>query len=447
MKRDKQSSTVGWRLLGAALAVGAILRAAALPLGGTGDVAIWKVWSFGAAHDVTGMYGVGGSPPNQRVVHWNGEAMTVDYPPVALYELGLAGRAYQRWDPLYRDSSALNVFVKLPGVLFEIALVTLVLTLGRRWYGDATAHWAAVALWLNPALVMNGAVLGYLDPLMYVPLAAAVVAACIGSPWVAGACGAIAVLTKAQAIFAVPVIVTVVVVRGERRLRDLAAFACAAGASAAIALIPFVVRGAWPNLVQSLGRLLAHDMISAQSANVWWIVTWLIRVADSVHDWGWYRALTQEVRILKISTAIDVGYPDFRMIGIVLLAAAVALAMWWASRARSLACTAAIAGWLLYAYTMLGAQVHENHLAAAVPILAVAGALDERLRKAFWLVSAIAALNLYFFYGIVPGRPPLITRASTIVDATVLLSVFNVVVFVWFTRLLQRRSAAAAAVR
>jgi hypothetical protein len=428
----------------AALLAGAILRVLALPLGGTGDVVVWKVWSFGAAHNLTGMYGVGGSPPNQRVVHWNGEAMTVDYPPAALYELSAVGRLYARWDPLYRDSAALNVFVKLPGVLFEIALIALVLTWGRRHCGEA-AQWAALALWLNPALVLNGSVLGYLDPLMYVPLTIAVVAAGAGAPVIAGVCSAIAVLTKAQAVFALPVIAAIVACRGTRRARGLVAFAGAGVLASALLLAPFVVRGAWPNLVQSLSRLAAHDMVSAQAANVWWIVTWLIRVADSVHEWGWYKALTQSVRILPISTAMSIGYPNFRIIGMALVVAASAVAIWWSSRARSLGRQTAIAGWLLYAYAMLAAQVHENHLVPAVPVLALAAALDARLRAPFWSVSAIAALNLYLFYGFGAGHPPLIGRGAAIVDATVLLSVVNLGVFVWFTRRLSRSADPAAA--
>jgi hypothetical protein len=47
----------------AVLLAGALLRAVALPGPGTGDVTVFKVWSYHAArHDVAGMYGVGGSP-------------------------------------------------------------------------------------------------------------------------------------------------------------------------------------------------------------------------------------------------------------------------------------------------------------------------------------------------------------------------------------------------
>ena len=426
--------------LGALLA-GAVLRVAALPLPGTGDVVVWKVWSFGATYDVTGMYGVGGSPPKQRVVHWKGEAMTVDYPPVALYELALVGRAYVQWDPLYGDSKTLTMLVKLPGLLLDAALVALVLAWGRRRYGDRVARWTSLALWLNPALLLNGPALGYLDPTMYVPLAVAVVAAAGGAPWLAGICGAVAVLTKAQAIFVMPVVVALIWRRRPRPLRELVEFAGAGALTSALVLLPFVLRGAWPNMVQSLSRLAAHDMISAQSANIWWIVTWLIRVADSVQDWGWHRALTQEVRILGISAAMSVGYPNFRAVGLVFVSLATGLAVWWTRRVRSLAGAAAIAGWIAYAYTILAAQVHENHLVPAVPLLAMAAGLDVGLRRTFWMVSAIAALNLYLFYGFAPGSPPIIGRGATGIDVTVVLSIVNVCVFVWFTRLLARRRA------
>src|SRR5207253_2125023 len=72
------------RVLAAAVVTGLLLRILALPLPGTGDVVIWKVWSFAGSNDLTSMYGIGGSPPERRALHWRGEAMTVDYPPVAL---------------------------------------------------------------------------------------------------------------------------------------------------------------------------------------------------------------------------------------------------------------------------------------------------------------------------------------------------------------------------
>jgi len=129
-----------------------------------------------------------------------------------------------------------------------------------------------------------------------------------------------------------------------------------------------------------------------------------------------------------------VGYPNFRTTGLVLVSLATGLSVWWAWRVRSLAGAATIAGWIAYAYTMLGAQVHENHLVPAVPLLAIAAGLDARLRRIFWTVSVIAALNLYLFYGLGPGSPPILSRGATGIDVTVVLSIVNVCAFVWFTR-------------
>jgi hypothetical protein len=87
---------------------------------------------------------------------------------------------------------------------------------------------------------------------------------------------------------------------------------------------------------------------------------------------------------------------------------------------------------------MFSAQVHENHTYLAVPVLAVAAGLDRRLRPLFWAVSLLTALNMYLFYGLGDGRPPVIDRRWTLVDLTVLLAIANLAVFAWFTRWLER---------
>src|SRR5262245_8297347 len=189
-----------WLVLG--LTAGAVLRALALPLQGTGDVLTWKIWSYSAAHDVTQVYGVGGDPPIRRVLHWRDEATTVDYPPFVLGELALAGRLYRHFCPAFDDTRWLNACVKLPGLIFEAGFVALLLTRGRRWLGDR-APWAAMAFWLNPLVLLNGATLGYLDAEMAVPLMLALLSAWSEGAVAAGVLTAIAILTKAQAVFVV----------------------------------------------------------------------------------------------------------------------------------------------------------------------------------------------------------------------------------------------------
>jgi hypothetical protein len=416
------------RLILAGLLVGALIRGLLLPLPGTGDVVIWKVWSFAASHDVTGVYGVGGSPPERRVLEWQGEAMTVDYPPLALYELALVGRAYRAVRPLFDDSAWLNAAVKMPGVLAELGFALWLFVWLRRRYGEDSATWAALAVWLNPARLLDGAALGYLDAVMAVPLAGAALAAWLGHPAMSGVLLAVAVMTKAQAVFVGPVVLALILWRS-RSARAALAFAGTGAATAAVLLMPFVVRGAWPNLVQA-----------GQAANLWWIVTWLLRVIAVWPEWSAWDALTLDVRILGIARTMELGYPNARVVGLVLVGIALVWACLRVRRAGGLADTMALAAWCAYAYAMLAAQVHENHLAPAVALLAPAAASERTYRRVFWAITGIVAANLYLFYGLGDGWPPVVSRSITGIDATVVLSVVSVLTFGWFTRLVARRT-------
>ena len=46
----------------AAIVLGLLIRLATIPLPGNDDVFVWKLWSYAATNDLTGMYGVGGTP-------------------------------------------------------------------------------------------------------------------------------------------------------------------------------------------------------------------------------------------------------------------------------------------------------------------------------------------------------------------------------------------------
>ncbi len=412
-----------------------------LPLAGTEDVLVWKTWSHGAlAQGITRVYGVGGQPPERGLVRWGSRATTVDYPPVAIYSLAAAGALYRLHSPAFADSRWLNVAVKLPGLLAEAALAALLWSVVRRRYGAPAGRWAAAAYWANPAMILAGAVLGYLDPLMALPAVAALVA--VALPLVAGGLAAIACLTKAQAVLVVPAVAIGVWNASSfgRRGRSLLAAGSATVVSAAIVL-PFVAAGAWRNLVQGVGSLLRHDMLSGNAANAWWIVTYLLRAVYAVHDLGAWGAWTMTVRILAVSRFVAIGYPNPRPLA---MAAVAATAAWTLGRVRQavrMPPLAAAAAVIVHAYFVLGLQVHENHLYLAVPLLAAAAAVQPDLRPVLIAVSSVFALNLYLFAGF--GRDfPLPPRNVTLIDETVLLAVANCAVFVWHAR---RFAAAAAA--
>ncbi len=203
--------------------------------------------------------------------------------------------------------------------------------------------------------------------------------------------------------------------------------------TAATLVLPFLARGAWHNMTQALGRLAAHDMLSAHAANIWWIFTWVLRVESVWREWGPWAAVSQPVRILGIQRAVELGYPNARVLGLLMVGSALAWACYRARQIQSLAGAWALAAWCMYAYALLAAQVHENHLIPAVMLLAPAAALDRRYRPMLWLVTAVAGLNLYLFGGLWWGYQPLINRSMTGVDASVLLSGVSVIAFAMLT--------------
>jgi hypothetical protein len=456
----------------AILLAGAVVRAAALPGPGTGDVTVFKVWSYNAArHGVGEMYGVGGSPPERRLLEYLGTTAVVDYPPLALYELGAAGRLHRLWSAgRFPNNAALNAAVKLPAVAGDVGFLILVFTLARRYFGEASARWAAAAYWLNPAPIIDASVLGYLDMQYVAPAGAAIVAAAHAWPALAGALIAAAILTKAQGVFIAPAVALAIWTCGgaDRRVARFVAAAAAALGVATALVAQVVVAGGWPNMLQALSRLAHHDSLSAQACNLWWLVGYVLRVRYSADGMGLWPAIMAPARILGIPRVVELGYPDPKSIGMLLTLAAMSWALWIASRsairpsrasgrpelveerypqsAMDVWLLAGVAGFLVHAYATLSAQVHENHLFAAVPLLAIAAAGRRGFRPIFLVVSAVVALNLNLFYGFGDDVFAL-PRATTIIDATVVLALVNCAALLWHARVLRRECSAASVPR
>jgi hypothetical protein len=292
---------------------------------------------------------------------------------------------------------------------------------------------AALAIWLNPAMILNGAALGYLDIQMAALATIAVVAALHGRAGLAGALIAAAVLTKPQAIFAAP-FVLIAVARQPTPVSRLLRCSAAGLVTASLILAPIVLRGAWPNMIQAVRRLNAHDMLSGEATNAWWIVTWLVRAVDGAPDFGWWGALTKPVRILSITRFSELGYPNARVIGTTIVMAAVVWAGVRARRARSDAGVVLAAAWTVFAYATFQVQVHENHLLLAVPLTAIAAGLDRRLTGVMVGISAIVALNMYVFQGLSRGWEPIPMRTPAFLDTSVTLAIAAIVIFVAATR-------------
>jgi hypothetical protein len=430
----------------AALVVGAVLRALALPLPGTGDVGVWKIWTYsGAYENPAGLYGVGDSP--RRSLRFHAGETEIGYPPVVPYELAAVGRLYRlAHRNEFPDSAALTASIKLLNILFEAGFLILLFSSIRQSAGLPAARWAAAAYWLNPAVILCVSVLGYVEPLFLLPAAGALVAAVDGAAFLAGALAAVAVWTKPQAVVLLPaVVLSVCAATARQSAARLLSAACGGAIASSLIIAPVVSAGSLPNLIVTLERLGQHDMLSGNTCNLWWIVGYLLRVRYSFHGMGLWPAITMRTPILGISRVIELGYPNPRLIGVALTIAAMMWALWTARRARGLFMMSALAAFLVHAYATLSAQVHENHLFAAVPFMTIAAAERPGYRRLLWAISAIFALNLNLFYGISEFEYRdrfAVPRSLTLIDLTVLLAVANCAALGWHAAVLKRQCEA-----
>lgn len=328
-------------------------------------------------------------------------------------------------------------------LLAEIGILAVLYFGVRRLGGETSARWAALAYWLNPAALLDAAMLGYLDPLFVLPAVASLIAAARGWPALAGALVGAAALTKPQAIVAAPALV--LAAWNVRPGIDGLIRAVIGGAVVVSAgLAPIVSAGGLPNFVQAMGRLGQHDMLSGNACNFWWIVGYVMRAAYSAHDMGMWAAFTAPTKILTISRFVELGYPNPRPIGVLLTIVVGAWAIWTTRRTRDVWMASALAAFLVHAYATLSAQVHENHLFAAVPFLALAAAGRRAFVPIFVAISAIQALNLNLFYGISEDLGYAIPRGLTIVDLTVVLAIVNCGALAWHALTIRSECSRAA---
>jgi len=417
-------------------------------LPGTHDIAVWKIWSYVASTEgVARLYGVGGTPVERRVISFHGAETTVDYPPLALAELAVVGRAY-RWAMRddYPDDGRLIAAIKTLPLVADVGLVAVLFFGVRRLAGENAARWATLAYWLNPAVLLDGAMLGYLDATFMLPATGSLVAAAIGWPAAAGALAGAAVATKPQAAIVAPALALAIWSTGHGA-RGALRGAIAGLAVIAVALLPIVRVGALPNFTQAIGRLGQHDMLSGNACNLWWIVGYIIRAAYSMHDMGAWAAFTAPARILAISRVVEIGYPNPRAIGVALTAIAWLWAVWTTRRTRDIWIASALAAFFVHAYATLSAQVHENHLFGAVVLLALAAAGRRRFAPIFVAVSAILALNLNLFYGVSEDLGYAIPRGVTLVDLSVVIAAANCAALAWHAVVLSRECSTASGSR
>lgn len=179
---NPRPAILGLLVLGLAVRLGL----ASLMTGHPYDMGLFASWASAAARDLSGVYS------NNRV----------DYPPLYMYVLYLAGKAISlSWLNPYS-----TVILKLPSIFADLATSYLIFSRARKHFDPALAGFLAAFYLFNPAVLVNSSLWGQVDSFFTCLLAAALILLAENkAPW-ASLFFAAAVLMKPQGIIFLPVL-------------------------------------------------------------------------------------------------------------------------------------------------------------------------------------------------------------------------------------------------
>jgi hypothetical protein len=356
-----------------ALTAGLLVQAAFLTRDGTEDLATFRAWAISSFHH--GVLTAYRAPPVESPTY-----IAPDYPPLSVVVLFAIARATSLVTPDVEASPLLQPAIKAATIL----AVALFLVAMR-----GAPHAFLLAVWLNPAFIVNGPILGYLDALCWTTGLAAIMAASRGRPALAGAIAAASLLLKPQGVF---FLLTVIVSAATARERWRVAGSAAA--TLVGVTLPFVLASGARPFAAAMRQTVLDDTLAGNGLNLWWIVTAAVHLLREGRD-------ALQVPLVWITES------EFAVVSGLLprpiaATAVMSVAVWAAARVlgtKSKTMLAAYCALVAHAFCALAVAVHENHLVYVVAALALAARGEVRYRTLLAALTALSALNMLAFYG------------------------------------------------
>ena len=337
------------------LAIAGLIRIAGLLTPGHGgDLFAFDTWAEGVARDGLGGYYAAGGDSN--------------YPPMLylLWPLGVA-----------LDGGALELAIRTLSIPFDLALGALLFYLGRGFAGDKRDGSLAAGFYLfNPAVILTGPMWGQVDGMGALPMVGALVAAARGRVAIAGALAILAGLVKPQFGVAAFVLAGLVLfwLRAPAGIRRTVVLGLAGAITFVAILTPLDLGplGYLDLMGQTFGRYPVH---SGFAFNPWAMV-----FGFNHDDGGWF----------GVGTALEL--------------VAIGGSLWFLRRRRDLVGLLAVGSLIALTLYFVPTRAHERYLYGAIALLAPLTALEPKLRRPFFALSATFFATLAYVLANSPYR-------------------------------------------
>lgn len=406
---------------------------------GTQDMEFWKAYAtYSARHGVATIYGSTDDVilakyrsglnfndvvrDTQTVIPFKPysyfrEVYTCVQPPLYVYPLAIVGNVYEAIDASMTNRRSFNALINLAAIFASVLIALLLL----RFAGSK----AALIYWLNPLVILNSPVQGYLDPFVVLFTTASVLAVAHRRLPLAYAALTAAVLTKPQGVLIAPVIVVAGLL--QHSLRDHVRAAACAALVALVAFAPFIATSHTLSVLQGVLTIEQNESaLSLQALNLWWPVQYGINLA---HGNFWLESVASD--------------PLSRRIGLGLLIALTLanLCLLWRRRPLLPDHILGAAAVQVLSYFLVRVGVHGNHYFVVIALLAAFAVTSPSRMKLYIAISAAFIIPDLVFYGIGrdwTGGTELVTR-SGLSFVTVILSFVTTGAFVWLWREAHRK--------
>ncbi len=356
------------------------------------DLQTYKLWALVAG--VRGIHTIYDSPepydPARLSRQTGPEAKPIDqlqanydYPPLYAYILAPFGWIYATLagDPGrdYARSLAFTVLVKIPPLLFDLAIALLLLRRirargGLSGWPPSAAALAAFVYFAMPPVLFDSAYWGQPDSIHTFFVLMALFWALDGHAARTGVAIALACLMKPLGFPFAPLVGLALLLRAGWRRTALAA--CAALGAGLLLFLPYILSGAGPLVWERFtGHFGLMPFTSVNAHNLWWLL-------------GSWRSAAEPILGPLTPTAI----------GLALFAAACAvvlLAAWRASRKSPAEEPWILAGAAIaFSFFFFSTHMHENHLFAILPFAVILSGRDRSWRAWAWGIALAALLNM-----------------------------------------------------
>jgi hypothetical protein len=398
--------------LASIIAAGLAVRVALLPLtarlpNGMTDEGFWKYWM--SIIDREGVLNIFRASDTDYVgYHWVLWMLTLVYDVMG--------------GPYTNEDFSLHILVKIPPVLFDVALIGTVFLGARvvaRQAGMGTerartlALVAAATIAFQPAVLYDSAVWGQTDSAITAAMLGALVLAATGRPFTAGVVLALGLAVKPHPVIIGPILL--ILLWRDGRLTAVARAAAGSLIVAAVVLGPWILHG-------DLGRIVdVYDLLFTQERRQLSELAW--------NAWFIFDQQGDPLPSDHVATWLPVSFKTAGFAVSVMSAALATVYAWLRPGLRSALVAAAYVAFAFYAWPI---GSHERYLYPLLALLLPVVLLEKRW---IWLY---AAASTTFFLNLVVVAPPARQWMGrwAFGDFSVSVAALNVVLFAAFTCML-----------